>query len=180
MGLVYSAMALFKVPQDKWDETLSEACEALMRCVQLHDPNKGRLSTYAYWAVRHRILKLAKYHKCARRAGCVGFEDDIGKHAVASVSTDNAEEAAYPDELIAMIRDAMSETLSYRLGERDSEIMLRRFGFNGFAPQTLVEISMAVGISKQRVAQVILRRIVELRKRLGVADEDGQPEGGES
>ncbi len=79
------------------------------------------------------------------------------------------ESATMPDDdMITMSKEELACVMS-RLDARDRKILEMRFGLNGESERTLEEIGHAVGLSRQRVRQIIessLRRIRRLKGRM--------------
>lgn len=50
-----------------------------------------------------------------------------------------------------------------RLNNKSRDVIQRRFGLNGYKPHTLDEISQAYGVSRERVRQIEMRALKELR-----------------
>lgn len=76
----------------------------------------------------------------------------------------------------SMAEEDMTNSLTLCLNQLDSrqrEVVCRRFGLEGFERQTLEEVGEAVGLTRERVRQIQLLALKELRKALikhGVTD----------
>jgi RNA polymerase primary sigma factor len=51
------------------------------------------------------------------------------------------------------------------LNKRDKDILLRRFGFNGYTPQTLEEIGKVYKVTRERIRQIEYNSMKKLRLR---------------
>ena len=54
----------------------------------------------------------------------------------------------------------------HELEQRQREIICRRFGLEGYERQTLEEVGQAAGLTRERVRQIQLLGLKELRKAL--------------
>jgi RNA polymerase nonessential primary-like sigma factor len=76
----------------------------------------------------------------------------------------------------ALVQEDVSKSLTLCLDELDSrqrQVVCRRFGLEGFERQTLEEVGEAVGLTRERVRQIQLLALKELRRALvrhGVTD----------
>lgn len=79
------------------------------------------------------------------------------------------ESATMPgDDMITMAKEGLERTLR-RLDPRDRKILEMRFGLNGETERTLEDIGHALGLSRQRVRQILettLRRIRRLNRQM--------------
>ncbi|PSU91809.1 RNA polymerase sigma factor RpoS [Photobacterium kishitanii] len=53
-----------------------------------------------------------------------------------------------------------------KLTERDREIICRRFGLQGYEPQTLQEVADAVGLTRERIRQLQIKNLTRLKRSL--------------
>jgi RNA polymerase sigma factor (sigma-70 family) len=78
-----------------------------------------------------------------------------------------ADETRFPQPDHKVIREnelqRLSEVLETKLSERDRVILDLRFGLNGFEPHTLTEIGSIVGLSRERIRQLIRKQLRRLR-----------------
>lgn len=133
----------------------------LMTAVEKYDISKGaKFSTYASWWIRQRIRRKIKR---------------LVKEGRLSVSLDKP---INPDEDLTL-RDITpdpnteprSEKESYLLEivmglpEKERDIICRRFGLNR-EPQSLEEVSLVIGKTRERVRQIQNRTLEKLRWRL--------------
>ena len=70
-----------------------------------------------------------------------------------------------PEET-APLRDDLAKAMA-PLSERERRVMVRRYGMDGRAPDTLEEIGRILGVTRERVRQIESKAIEKLRFRLG-------------
>jgi RNA polymerase nonessential primary-like sigma factor len=87
-----------------------------------------------------------------------------------------ADEMQLDPAVTAQLQDLQSRLrLSLgRLAEHDREIIARRFGLDGFEPQTLSEVAVALGMSRERVRLAQIKILANIRALLESSDEDPQ------
>lgn len=72
-----------------------------------------------------------------------------------------------PDPATAVMRDQLTSQLDGwldALAPRPREILCRRFGLRGHEPQTLEEVGREISLARERVRQVQIQAMAELRK----------------
>lgn len=60
----------------------------------------------------------------------------------------------------------LTEGLLNKIKPREREILCRRFGLMGYEPQTLFEVSEAVGLTRERVRQLQIKSLAQLKMTL--------------
>lgn len=155
------------------DDLRQAAFFGLRRAAERFDPERGVLfSTFAWHHLRAAvqaelpsllgIVRVPKRHAFPRPV-VASFDD--AAHAAAAPEP-SSDEHADPFEIVAATEDR--ERITRALGQlrhpRDREVIARRFGLDGRAPENLREIGEALGgISTERVRQLLDRGLGELR-----------------
>jgi RNA polymerase primary sigma factor len=96
------------------------------------------------------------------------FTSDHDEFDLASTASDGrepAEQVTENDELIADMLERMEW-----LKPREAEILRRRFGLGGEGVETLEEIGVRFGITRERVRQIIVKSVGVLAKGMGLRD----------
>jgi len=147
-------------------ELVSDGNLSLMRAVDKFDFGRGfRFSTYASWAIMRfyaRAVPEAMNHESRFRTG----HDEV----LASVD-DYRSARSEADAEVESVRQEIRTTLADHLAAlspRDRAIVQRRFGLDGTgAAKTLEQVGREMGISRERVRQIELRALRQLRTTLG-------------
>ncbi len=101
----------------------------------------------------------------------VGSREDGGKPLI-----DMLADTSISNPVDTLVQEDVSKSLTLCLDELDSrqrQVVCRRFGLEGFERQTLEEVGEAVGLTRERVRQIQLLALKELRRALvrhGVTD----------
>ncbi len=141
------------------DDVRSEGGEALWRCAALWDvtrvdPTTGKAAafiTYAYVAIRRRLMRLAA-QDVRRRAACRPLtEVDLAQLACAANDP--------PEELPAEVRHTLAT-----LRRREKLVVNLRFGLDGGGTHTLNQIAERMGVSREWVRVLEGRALARLRK----------------
>lgn len=158
LRLVLSIARKHSSGQHECDEFVSESNAILLNAIDKFDYARGyRFSTYATHAIqRHLFRIIGRRNKRAQR------ETTESSAPLTATSRDvPSDEPTQADVLTAAtsIVSRMHEVLT----ERESMIVVRRFGLDESGnSQTLREIGEAIGISKERVRQILLQSVEKL------------------
>lgn len=179
------------------DELIQDAIGGLMLAVDKFDPSQGtRFATYATWWIRQQIqisaarqrsvITLTHHNifgskRCsdsimaAVQAACqvVSLDQIVDEDSQFRFGLEVADRAAETDSLVlAEMRQEVQRLLGV-LPERDRHIVELYFRFDGPGPnRSLREVAEAMGISKERVRQ-ILERSFEAMSKKATVDEEG-------
>jgi RNA polymerase primary sigma factor len=144
---------------DNLPELMSDGTVSLMRAVEKFDYARGnKFSTYATWAIMKNFARSIPDEKTHRERYVTGHEEMFESRADAR--TDEQEVVAQAD----MARDRVSKLLD-GLDPRTREVIRMRNGLDGNAEMTLEQIGQHFGITKERVRQINVRGMKQLRER---------------
>ena len=145
-------------PSDNFFELVSDGNMSLIRAAEKFDFSRGnKFSTYASWAIMKNFARTIP--------GEYKYRDRF------RTSQDEAFMSAVDDGINPMIEETqqrrrqqqISRILS-RLDEREQRIIVSRFGLNHrLEPQTLKEVGVEMGVTKERVRQIEARALDKLR-----------------
>jgi RNA polymerase primary sigma factor len=156
LKLAVSLVGPFLNRQHPFEELYSEAAVALLRAVELYDPERGcRFSTYATTAIRRALERfVTNEYKRLRRCGA-GELLDAAPAPHATTSVDDRRRAAAVETLDRMLA---------HLPDREQSILQARFGLAaGCQSHSLQQIADRLGISRERVRQLETRALQRLR-----------------
>lgn len=150
---------------DQMSELISEGTLPLIRSVELFDVSLGnRFSTYATWAVRNQMFRFLKRRDS--RIQCVGGEDDRWTNRLVddrAVPEDDERRATQHGELV--------QRLLLQLSERERIVIASRFGLDGHPQgQSLNDIAQQLGLSKERVRQIVIASLEKLHEVANVGE----------
>jgi RNA polymerase sigma factor (sigma-70 family) len=155
LRLVVSLARQLSRSLDQMSELISEGTPPLIRAVELFDVSLGnRFSTYATWAVRNQMVRCLQRAKSASRLPSIGVSWD--ERPAASPPCDDA------DATTAAVK---VQGLLALLPPRERDVVKARFGLDGEPEgQSLAEIARRLGLSKERVRQIVLNSLKTLRE----------------
>lgn len=165
LRLVVSVARKLSQSLDHLSELIGEGLLPLMRAVELFDIYRGnRFSTYATWAIRNQMIRMLR-----RQAGQLelrNHEEEPIEHLLI-----DHRPSATADCLAQEHQRQFLDSLVRVLGERERRIIAARFGLDGEpAGQSLSDISQQLGLSKERVRQIVLQSLTKLRDAAAEAD----------
>jgi RNA polymerase nonessential primary-like sigma factor len=92
----------------------------------------------------------------------IGNENTSGKPLVEALADKNAVDPS--EMLVTEHLHASLETCLNELNEKQREVLCRRFGLGGYERQTLEEVGLAVGLTRERVRQIQMNALKALRE----------------
>ena len=159
LRLVISIAKKYVNAANSFDELISEGNLSLLQAVDKFDISRGnRFSTYATRAIRNNLYHYVfDKHKKRQQVGLA--EEEL----LLTASDDRANEKQCELRL-DYIRRSLARIMQ-RLDAQKQSIIASRFGLNGDDnPQTLKEIAKDLGVSRERVRQIQVRAMQELRQ----------------
>ncbi len=144
---------------DQLSELTSEGLLPLMRAVELFNVHLGnRFSTYATWAVRNQMHRALKRSRGAAELST--GDDDSGWEGIADRRSSATAEIHAQEQQQRFLTELIDS-----LNDRERRIISARFGLDGEPTgQSLADISANLGLSKERVRQIVLQAIDKLRQ----------------
>jgi RNA polymerase sigma factor (sigma-70 family) len=157
--LVHNLATKHLQPGQNLDELKSDANLSLMRAVEKFDYGRGnKFSTYATWAIMKNFARSIPDENTHRMRYMTGTDELF--EARADLRTDEQEVLAAADQA----RDRVNRLLNY-LDPRTREVIRMRTGLAGGEEMTLEQIGQHFGITKERVRQINVRGMKQLRER---------------
>ncbi len=156
--LVYSQAKQKLAPGASIDDLVSDGNMSLMRAVEKFDYSRGnKFSTYATWAIMKnfaRSIPDAMTHKQRYMTG----HDELFE-AKADVRTDEQEVLAAADAARTRVHSLLEH-----LDARTREVIRMRTGLDGSEEMTREQIGQHFGNTKERVRQINVRGMKQLRE----------------
>lgn len=163
-----------------FDDLIQEGNIGLIYAVDTFDLKyNNKLSTYATWWIRHHITRaLSNSSRIIRiPAAIVESKKEIEIQEPISIDTPISDtgEDTYQDIIVDKTEYSLEDKILLEelaaelqivlstLSAREKEIIEKRFGLNGFLPQTLDDIGLSIGISKERIRQIERDALRKLR-----------------
>jgi RNA polymerase primary sigma factor/RNA polymerase sigma factor len=158
LRLVVSIAKRHVGPTVNFFELVSDGNISLIRAVEKFDYSRGnKFSTYASWALMKnyaRSIPGELRHIDRFRTG----QGDV------FVSTQDVRSDQQEQEAEQTQREAQIERILSRLGRREQEIIVSRFGLSrDQEPQTLQQVGVGLGVTKERIRQLEARALRKLR-----------------
>jgi len=140
------------------DDLVSDGNLSLMRAVEKFDYARGfKFSTYATWAIIKNFARSIPDEKTHKQRYMTGHDEVF--EAKADVRTDEQEVLAVADAA----KTRVSRLLEH-LDPRTREVIRMRTGLDGSREMTLEQIGQHFGITKERVRQINVRGMKQLRE----------------
>ncbi|MGL4423683.1 MAG: sigma-70 family RNA polymerase sigma factor, partial [Gemmataceae bacterium] len=164
--LVHNLATKHMQPGQSLDELKSDANISVMRAVEKFDYSRGnKFSTYATWAIMKNFARSIPDENTRRNRYMTGTDELFDSKA--DNRTDEQEVLATADAA----RDRVNRLLEY-LDPRTREVIKMRTGLAGREEMTLEEIGQHFGITKERVRQINVRGMRQLRERAAEENEE--------
>jgi RNA polymerase sigma factor (sigma-70 family) len=157
--LVHSLATKHLNPGQNLDELKSDANISIMRAVEKFDYGRGfKFSTYATWAIMKNFARSIPDENTRKSRYMTGTDELFDTKA--DVRTDEQEIVAAAEQA----RDRVNRLLEY-LDPRTREVIRMRTGLDGSEEMTLEQIGQHFGITKERVRQINVRGMKQLREK---------------
>jgi RNA polymerase sigma factor (sigma-70 family) len=157
--LVHNLATKHLRPGQNLDELKSDANLSLMRAVEKFDYGRGnKFSTYATWAIMKNYARSIPDENTQKSRYITGTDELFEGRA--DIRTDEQEVLAQADAA----RDRVNRLLAY-LDPRTREVIRMRTGLDGSEEMTLEQIGQHFGITKERVRQINVRGMKQLREK---------------
>lgn len=159
LRLVVSIAKRHMKPNTSFFEMVSDGNMSLIRAIEKFDFTKGfKFSTYASWAIMKNYARSipAEHTQLDRfRTG----NDELFQN-----SSDPRAEQVNAERINQQQREMILSILEH-LDPREREIIVYRYGLSdGTAPQTLEQVGMRFGVTKERIRQLESRALRKMRK----------------
>ncbi|HEY8504417.1 MAG TPA: sigma-70 family RNA polymerase sigma factor, partial [Gemmataceae bacterium] len=159
MRLVVSIAKKHAGPADNIFELVSDGNVSLIRAVEKFDFSRGnKFSTYASWAIMKNFARSIPGEKTYRERYLTGHEELFDARAD---GRGNEQESMAQAE---QARDRINRLLA-GLDPRTREVIRMRAGLDGAEEMTLEQIGQHFGITKERVRQINVRGMKQLREK---------------
>ena len=159
LRLVHNSAAKHLQIGQNLDELKSDAHISLMRAVEKFDYGRGfKFSTYATWAIVKNYARSIPDENTHKMRFMTGHDDLFD--AKADIHTDEQELLATAE----MAKNRVAKLLQ-DLDPRTREVIRMRTGIDGSAEMTLEQIGQHFGITKERVRQINVRGMKQLREK---------------
>ncbi len=157
--LVHSLATKHLQPGQNLDELKSDANVSVMRAVEKFDYSRGnKFSTYATWAIMKNFARSIPDENTRKQRYMTGTDELFDSKA--DIRTDEQEIVAAADQA----RERVNRLLDF-LDPRTREVIKMRTGIDGAQEMTLEQIGQHFGITKERVRQINVRGMKQLRER---------------
>ncbi len=140
-------------------ELVSDGNMSLIRAVEKFDYSRGnKFSTYASWAIMKNFARSVPAEHTRLDRFRTGQDEVFGQ------STDNRSTGFTEERINRAQRFAILEMME-ELNGREQKVIACRFGLDGGSqPETLEQVGVRLGVTKERVRQIEVRTLEKLRR----------------
>jgi RNA polymerase sigma factor (sigma-70 family) len=156
--LVYAQAKMRLAMGETIDDLVSDGNLSLMRAVEKFDYGRGfKFSTYATWAIMKNFARSIPDAQTHKQRYVTGHEAVFD--AKEDIRTDEQEVLAAADAAKSRVNHLLDH-----LDARTREVIRMRIGLDGAHEMTLEQIGQHFGITKERVRQINVRGMKQLRE----------------
>ena len=153
--------------QNDQEDLISIGTIGLIKAIDTFDPAKGiRLSSYASRCIENEILMFFRSGRKSAQDVSLNEPIDTDKEGNALTILDTM---AVDDTIVESIDTKMKSEKLYRflqssLTPREREVVCRRYGLLGFAPQPQRVVAKRLGISRSYISRIEKKALEKLRQ----------------
>ncbi len=133
-----------------------------LRKTQEREPTSGEIAEVLHRSIDDVEAMMELNEHMVSLDTQIANDNGVGKtlgEALADKNAVNPEEALETERLQASLSECLTE-----LNEKQREVLSRRFGIGGYERQTLEEVGDAVGLTRERVRQIQMTGLKQLRE----------------
>jgi len=170
LRLVAHIVKKYSFPNKDVDELISIGTVGLIKAIDSFDSSKGtRLATYASRCIENEILMLFRNNK--KQKSEIYLQDPIGvdkegnEFCLMDILSSEKDSVLDKVESNLQVR-ALYKKLGESLNERESSILIMRYGLIDGKSKTQREIAVTLGISRSYVSRIEKKALKKLKKEL--------------
>ena len=167
LRLVAHIIKKYYASQNDQEDLISIGTIGLIKAIDTFDPAKGiRLSSYASRCIENEILMFFRSGRKSAQDVSLNEPIDTDKEGNALTILDTM---AVDDTIVESIDTKMKSEKLYRflqssLNPREREVVCRRYGLLGFAPQPQRVVAKRLGISRSYISRIEKKALEKLRQ----------------
>ena len=167
LRLVAHIMKKYYAQASDQEDLISIGTIGLIKAIDTFDPAKGiRLSSYASRCIENEILMFFRSGRKSAQDVSLNEPIDTDKEGNALTILDTM---AVDDTIVESIDTKMKSEKLYRflqssLTSREREVVCRRYGLLGFAPQPQRVVAKRLGISRSYISRIEKKALEKLRQ----------------
>ncbi len=159
LRLVVSIARRHLKPGSNFFELVSDGNMSLIRAIEKFDYSRGnKFSTYASWAIMKNYARSVPAEHTRLDRFRTGFDEMFQE-------SDDSRGNPFAAELINSAQRSAILEIMKELSGREQKVIACRFGLDrGTEPETLEQVGMRLGVTKERVRQIEVRTLEKLRR----------------